>query len=607
VRNTGSHNSCVEVYLETTAHLVGCDPLCVERPKDVLRDIETIKFRYREEGLSFLTKALPALGKAIDRGLVNGRFSLPRGWKHSHVERSRPAFMQAYFNRVFGDGGVLRDEADPFAVRHLRQVCFAMYKLEVPYQQKEETHVIESFIRTDSSLQLNLDDEDVLSVVERASHIAGDILRSFDPKDILPRHGPGAVATGERGDDKWRFSRLYNRIHQQFPYYEYFVVGGARELADRLDWYRTLQRHESGTAKVVLVPKDSRGPRLISCEPLEYQWIQQGVGRKLMSHLEAHQLTSGRVNFTHQTINQELAMRSSIDDSMATLDMKDASDRVSLELVKNVFQYVPKFLAAIEACRTTATQLPDGRVVTLKKFAPMGSALCFPVEALVFWVICVASVIDKIYNGASSPSLVGKHVFVYGDDIIVPKEWAHVCIQALESVGLLVNRDKSCITGPFKESCGVDAFKGILVTPIRLRTLWTGQRSDGAAYASYVSFANQIRKRGYTGAYEYIRKAVESTYGLVPYGTTQAAYPCWLVSDPLSAIRLNVERFKSRYNSNYQRVEFLVPRISSRYVDTQLDSWPRLLRDQVSGELLEPSRIVVPRSIRIKRGWTPVF
>jgi hypothetical protein len=178
-------------------------------------------------------------------------------------------------------------------------------------------------------------------------------------------------------------------------------VGGGKEIIDRVQWYRGLERLPAGTAKVVLVPKDSRGPRLISAEPLEYQWIQQGVGRSIVAHLEAHHLTKGRVNFTHQEVNRRLAQESSATLELATLDLKDASDRVSLELVRRVFKNTPELVRALEAIRTDATLLPDGRVQSLKKFAPMGSAVCFPVEAFVFWAILTASIpCDKASSDA---------------------------------------------------------------------------------------------------------------------------------------------------------------------------------------------------------------
>lgn len=592
----------VDFYVDLCSRLLACDPLNATSSKSIERDISTLQWRCFSEGLSFLTKTLPKLGKALDQGLINSKFSIPCEFSSSHDNGSIPAFMQAYFSLVFDADGGIREDADPYAVQHLRQVLFFAYKLEVPYSKKDERSVIDRFISTESEIELR-DDVETSQILEVASFITRDVFWDFDPKEIVPRHGPGSVATGEKLDEKWEFSRLYDNIHQLYPYYEYFIVGWELELADRLDWYRNLKRHDSGVAKVVLVPKDSRGPRLISSEPLEYQWIQQGLGRKLSNHLEANRLTGGQVNFTHQSINQSLALASSLTGEFATLDLNDASDRVSLDLVRRVFKLNPLLLRCLEACRTTATTLPDGSVIPLKKFAPMGSALCFPVEAFVFWVLMVAAV-SRHYK--IRPSEAGKRVFVYGDDIVIPVEWVSLCIQTLESVQLKVNRSKSCTKGFFRESCGIDAFKGVVVTPIRLRKLWSGRMTDGSAYASYIALANMLGSR-YPQFSSFLWERLERVYGVIPYGTRFASYPCRIVDDVEICDLYNSSHFRRRYSRRYQRDEFNLRVLSSRKCETKLDSWTRLMRNLVSGQVDDPSSIVVPRSMSIKRGWRAAY
>jgi hypothetical protein len=498
---------------------------------------------------------------------------------------------------------LLLEDASVEAIRHIRQVLFFAYKLEMPYSDFENSQVIESFVETDEALAL-ADVPLAEEIFSLAKIITQKVFRGFDHKDILPRHGPGAVATGEKAEAKWRFSRLYDSIHQVYPYYNYYVVGGARELADRLDWYKSLQRLESGVAKVVLVPKDSRGPRLISCEPLEYQWIQQGLGRKLADFLEyGNPYTEGHVNFTRQDINSELAKTSSASQQYATLDLRDASDRVSLGVVRRVFERSPKLLRALEACRSTATKLPDGRVVTLNKYAPMGSALCFPVEAYTFWVTIVAAVI----LGKNLPlQRVAKQVYVYGDDIVVPTEWALLSIQALESVGLRVNVDKSCFTGYFRESCGVEAFKGFDITPIRLKKPWSGQTYDGSVLYSYSALANNMAKRGYTSLSELIWDDLEQLYGKLPYGTARSSFPCKLVDTPMQAEVLNRPFMRRRFNRSLQRLEWSVWRLSLRRYRSKLDDWPRLLRDIIAPQFGDPSYVVLPLSTKIKKGWASI-
>jgi hypothetical protein len=591
-----------EVYVDLCSHSIACDPLEITSSKSLQRDIETIQSRCCFEGLSFLTKTLPKLGKALDLALTSGQFTIPNEFECSHRNRSIPAFMQEYFNCLFDDSGSLRDEADPLAVKHLRQVLFLAYKLELPYSKKVQAQVLDTFVSNDESLT-PISDEETTQILNVASFITETVFKDFDPKDVVPRHGPGAVATGERLEDKWTFARLYSKIHRLYPYYEYFTVGWSRELLDRLDWYLSLARLDKGCAKVVLVPKDSRGPRLISSEPLEFQWIQQGLGRALMRHIESNWITKGRINFTHQETNQQLALNSSVDGLFATLDLKDASDRVSLDLVRKVFSRTPRLLDHLEACRSDATLLPDGRTVSLKKYAPMGSALCFPVEAFCFWVILVAAV-SRHYK--IQPPLVGKSIYVYGDDIIIPTAWVSLCIQTLTSCQLVVNKNKCCTQGFFRESCGVDAFKGVNVTPLRLRTLWSNRPSDGSAFAAYVSLANSLG-REYSSLSDFIWKKLEQVHGVIPYGTTFSSFPCKIVPDAEIAEELNLRLFPHRVNRRYQRIEFNLKVLSSLKKRSKLDSWARLLRNLTSGFGDDPSDVVIPRSTRVKRGWRPVY
>lgn len=570
--------------------------------KNLRRDIETLRSRCRAEGLSFVTKSLPALGRALDMALVSQRLTVPRGFKLDGT-KNRPQFLKAYFSRVFDSEGVLLDGATASDIRYLRQVLFCAYRLELPFTESQNAATIAAFVGTERELEgfsLEQASPTTQRVVDAAAVLTEAVFDGFDPSDIQPKHGPGAVATGERGEEKWVFSRLYDSIHQVYPYYDYFVVGGARELSDRKDWYLGLSRLKTGAAKVVLVPKDSRGPRLISCEPLEYQWIQQGLGRKLMDHLETSPSTHGRINFRRQDINRSYAQAGSNTGEWATIDLKDASDRVSLELVRRVFSRVPRVLRALEACRTTATKLPDGSVVPLLKFAPMGSALCFPVESFCFWSVIVAAVAQR----ARLPRrYVERRVFVYGDDIIVPTSWAPLVISTLESVGLKVNRNKCCTAGRYRESCGMDAFKGEDVTPVKVRKLWTGRRTDATAYAAYSEYANHFARLGYAAAASFVREMLERTYGVMPYGTRYASYPCIEVPDAWEAFLYNRKLFRSRWNRSLQRLEFRVKRLRPVRRPTTLDGWQRLSRDIFHGTGTDPSVHEVPRTSKIRLGW----
>lgn len=470
------------------------------------------------------------------------------------------------------------------------------YKLEAPYSAADTNRVIDNFVSTEGELhELTLPD---LRVEES---IAKAVFEGFDSKNIMPRHGPGAVSTGEKLDGKYDFKRLYDSIHQRYPYYSYFVTG-VNHLSDEVLWYESLERVNSGTTKVVLVPKDSRGPRLIACEPLEYMWLQQGLGRSIVSHLESQKLTRGMINFTSQDINRKLALSSSVTRKWDTIDLKDASDRVSLSLVNGIFNRMPELLKDLRGLRSTHTLLPDGRTLELKKFAPMGSSLCFPVEAFCFWVICVAALVRET---GRSVQHCAKSVYVYGDDLIIKHENTGFCIGALEACGLKVNHDKSFRDGSFRESCGMDAFNGVEVTPVKLRTPWSGDQSDGKAYVSYVKTAQQLERRGYRVTAAYLWDRLDTLYGSVPYGTIDSSYPCRVVLKRETAQKYNLYLGvnKAVWDCDLQSFKIRVWAYTGRYTPVLLDDWSRLSRYFSTGVGDNPSEQPLPFSNGLTKRW----
>jgi hypothetical protein len=567
-------------------------------PRDLDRDIETVVSRVDQEGIGFLTKTLPSLGKALDEALESGIFFIPRSFKKASKGCHLPAFMQVSFKSLFDSSGRLLPGPDPYAVRHIRQICYMFYKYELPSSPEQNEAAIAKFHQIEKELYLQ--DLQSNELLLGASYLLRDLFEDFDPSNIVPKHGPGAVATGERLEEKYSFKRLLLRANQLYPFMNYFMSGGFNELESRFDWYMSLVRVDETRSKICLVPKDSRGPRLISTEPLEQMFLQQGLSVRMVEHIEKHRFTRGHVNFTDQTVNRDLAHESSITRTYATLDLSDASDRISLQLVQLLFDKT-SLLEALESLRSTCTLTPKGETVPLFKHAPMGSALCFPVLACAVWALLVTGLSQRT---KVAPQAIMPGVFVYGDDIIVKSEYAEHAVAILHSVGLLVNKRKSYVNGHFRESCGMDAFLGIDVTPTRVKTVWTEKSSDGGAYVSYVSTANHLRAKGYVSASQHIIRQVARLYGRVPYVTRSSALPGIVVESLTEAIQLNqaegiVMKIHPDYQSPMARGSFLTPMRR----DSELDDWPRLLRSLTVSAGDDPSVVVLPLSTKIRRGW----
>lgn len=323
-----------------------------------------------------------------------------------------------------------------------------------------------------------------------------------------------------------------------------------------------------------------------------------------MKHLEMHCITRGRVNFSNQSINRDLALSSSRTKEYATIDLKDASDLVSNSLVEALFpERVNRYL---QGTRTRATKLPDGRVIELRKFAPMGSCLCFPIEAFVFFSISVASLM--IYHQLSRADAC-RAVYVYGDDIIVKTQYVYTVISALEAVGLKVNRDKSYIFSNFRESCGMDAFRGVDVTIARFRKIWSTSGWSGDMVASYVALSNILYEKGYVNGANRIRAAI-STRWRIPVGTNRSSGLCYHfersgcpVTSAFEAASQNVaDGFRVTWCQKRHLPCVRSYLMKDKKVQTPLDGWKRLLRNLILGEQFTPDHDTVRGAVKLVKG-----
>jgi len=566
---------------------------------------EKVERRTRLEGLGFLTKTLPRLGKCLDQAL-SGSIRLTKAL-HGFDTMSGselPRFLGELFSRIFQTDGSLLLDPDANCVSVVRQILYCFYKYELPYTAKQEQEVISSFKTAEDDLasadslhahlrglsvefertrrhKLNHYDlsdpkwfestTNQLRVVREARISLSRLFSGFDPLDIYPKHGPGVVSTKERLGDKYIWTNVSSRITSTYPFDEFFCSSSGH-VCDSYDSFDAITDKDH-SAQVLLVPKDSRGPRLISCEPVDFQWIQQGLRRAIYELVETSPITRFNVFFTDQRPNQCGALLGSSKTwrtQYSTLDLKEASDRVSLSLVRLLF---PEHLhKCLESARSLSTVLPSGEVLPLRKFAPMGSALCFPIMALSIWAILSASAPDEDTR---------ESILVYGDDVIVPTAFAESAMNILEVFGLKINRTKSCIQGSFKESCGVDAFQGINVTPVRFRTVWSiTPRPD--VYTSWIAYANQLFDKRYYHAYNYIVSCLEAIYGPIPGDDMELSCPSLRDSSARNT------DFRIRTNKALQKRQIRVRVEKSTSVSQEIPGWNKLLR--YFTEFSEPSR-----------------
>jgi hypothetical protein len=129
----------------------------------------------------------------------------------------------------------------------------------------------------------------------------------------------------------------------------------------------------------------------------------------------------------------------------------------------------------------------------------MGSALCFPVEAMVFTTLIFLGIqksLNKQLTRKDIKSFAGS-VRVYGDDIIAPVDHVSSVVQELEHFGAQVGLHKSFWTGKFRESCGKEYFNGFDVSIVKVRQALPCTTADVTEVISTVSLRNQLYLSGY--------------------------------------------------------------------------------------------------------------
>jgi hypothetical protein len=356
-------------------------------------------------------------------------------------------------------------------------------------------------------------------------------------------------------------------------------------------------------ARLVSVPKDSRGPRLICVHPAEAIWIQQGQRRVLEDAITRCPLTRGSIRFTDQSVNGKMALLSSKTKGLCTLDLKEASDRISTSLVRYLFG---DYLYDILSCaRATHVLLPDGRKLLLHKWAPMGNCLTFPVESLIFWGLVQAGIIYE--TGRMS-----NDVYVFGDDIIFPSVYYNHVLRALCFAGLVPNFSKTFRHGLFRESCGVDAFDGVDITPVRMKRGSITCTEDAQAFCS---LAYRLRQKGFERTcvtiYSYIESYLGRRLEIInnPDSSGIFEYRPMRMSELLC--RYDGSR-TLRYNHRLHRYEIRHLKVSPKiYRGNDINDRSHLLHSLVDLHYRSPIsdglQYVIPYSQRSAYGWTELL
>jgi hypothetical protein len=209
-------------------------------------------------------------------------------------------------------------------------------------------------------------------------------------------------------------------------------------------------------------------------------------------------------------------------------------------------------------------------------------------------IACVLTVRKQPVNKSTIAALRGE-VAVFGDDIIVPSDSRELLFEALEVLHFKVNVQKSFWTGMFRESCGIDAFAGINVTPV----YWKAP-NDGkpASLDSTVEVSNNFYKKWLLNT----SAVVSST---LPRDIPKVGMRCGAFGLKSRTSQLDND-LPSRWNEKLQRVEFKLCAKITRQHRTPIEDDSALLQyftEEPSPYDMWTSGVPQRPLLKIQRRW----
>lgn len=241
---------------------------------------------------------------------------------------------------------------------------------------------------------------------------------------------------------RWRYKQWYKqrgfsislRSSDNYLYYQQWLRDVDHDLVgfEIFKWkLRQICEFTRGS-RWASIPKNNLVDRGINIECFGNAIVQMGIG----SHLRDETRRLFNIDLDTLADKHRLMIASPL---VATIDLKDASNSISLDLIRFVF---PRHLVKmLEASRSEMIYGPDKHYHILKKISSMGNGFTFELMSLML-------------NGLVR--LLDKEASVFGDDIIIKNQHAGALVHALSYVGMNINPKKTFILSDFRESCGAN-------------------------------------------------------------------------------------------------------------------------------------------------------
>lgn len=532
--------------------------------------------RIKSEGMQFLTITLPSLGDTFLRSLDLKKWQINTAFRSSGGSRV-PLHFRGLLGHIFSlDTGILRPDVSEFDIyrtlnffSYFKKLVITLPSVRCTVKTRLTGHSgTRRYVRASRQAVVDFRELD-RNLNPKYTSFWEDMRKNFlnhypesssltvdDVLNVPARNTTGTTSSESDGLDPYVKRELKAHgldkdaspsIVQKYMYPD-FRKSGYRKLLSAFGAahkpYPSFNRRflvrsvtegvpEDFSSELLIVPKTFKSSRTIVREPYHTLRLQMSLFDTLTRTLERD--TSHRINFYSQEISRELALSSSLDGSLATIDLSSASDLVSFSLCLNLFDNCPALRYFLRNIRSRFCNYKEDlfdkrslvRTFELNKLAGMGSGLTFPIMSLVIH-LAICTRVSKLLG--LKYARVMRKVFTYGDDIILPTEWYSIACDALHEVGLKVNSSKSFSQGAFRESCGMFAYNGVDITPCLFRLSGAkmifprSQRFDVATHIqasrkqefvfSAERHCRELFRNGMLNTAEYLYQKIESILGV---------------------------------------------------------------------------------------------
>lgn len=380
------------------------------------------------------------LGRPFSAGGRNVR-SIVRQWcpllQGPHIDMDVDAFRGAYLSAHFFDRYFYVPEKN------------AHQLLEDQALEKFERNLGRGYVMNNWKLEF-LPHGRLNSVLRSASLEVARILGDFDTEVFfsLCTHGPNATVGVKKLD---AYLDIKVKTHDG-------TESAHRMLAEYLKWNTTLDNYFRSLpddkrpkvsvvegSRLSFVPKKFDSLRTMLVEPTVNQFFQQGLGKYIQDRLYYAGIELETQPQCHARLVKVITAN---DLPIATVDWSQASDRIWLKLCQLLLP--SDWFAALEDIRSPVCTY-HGKSYQLTMAGSMGCGFTFPLQTLLF--LCLLRALAR-ESGKE------QFVTVFGDDCICDSDLLSEVEWLASALDWQVNIDKSFSEGDFRESCGVDSYRG---------------------------------------------------------------------------------------------------------------------------------------------------